>query len=311
MDGAVPFEEGPPRGPAEAAEADENMLIVDLDGFEGPLDVLLTLARNQKVDLTRISILKLAEQYLDFIAQARRMELDLAADYLVMASWLAFLKSKLLLPPPEEEEGPSGAEMAARLAFQLQRLEAMRKAAQDIFSRRCRMGMHVFARGAPEGIRLIKTSEYQGTLFELLKSYSDQRLKGHDTKWEPKRLPIMAIEAARHRLEKMMGMMFDWGRIDGFLPLEEMSPALRRSEPPDALAAHVEALARSLDLVPQAFVIRRKPIALLLKRRARIAVLPGASRIEEQHSPAPRLLKLLALTLSLVKLLGQTFAQLQ
>lgn len=229
MDGAVPFEEGPPRGPAEAAEADENMLIVDLDGFEGPLDVLLTLARNQKVDLTRISILKLAEQYLDFIAQARRMELDLAADYLVMASWLAFLKSKLLLPPPEEEEGPSGAEMAARLAFQLQRLEAMRKAAQDIFSRRCRMGMHVFARGAPEGIRLIKTSEYQGTLFELLKSYSDQRLKGHDTKWEPKRLPIMAIEAARHRLEKMMGMMFDWGRIDGFLPLEEMSPALRRS----------------------------------------------------------------------------------
>lgn len=226
IDGAAPFEEGPPRGPSEDVE---NTLIVDLDGFEGPLDVLLMLARNQKVDLTKISILKLAEQYLDFITQARRMELDLAADYLVMASWLAFLKSKLLLPPPEEEEGPSGAEMAARLAFQLQRLEAMRKASQDIFSRRCRMGMHVFQRGAPEGIRLIKTSQYQGTLFELLKSYSDQRLKGHDTKWEPKRLPIMAIEAARHRLEKMMGMMFDWARIDGYLPLEEMSPALRRS----------------------------------------------------------------------------------
>lgn len=220
------FEEGPPRGPSEA---NENTLIVDLDGFEGPLDVLLMLARNQKVDLTRISILNLAEQYLDFIAQAKRMELDLAADYLVMASWLAFLKSKLLLPPPEEEEGPSGAEMAARLAFQLQRLEAMRKASQEIFNRQCRMGMHVFQRGAPEGIRLIKTSEYQGTLFDLLKAYSDQRLKGHETKWEPKRLPIMAIEAARHRLERMMGMMFDWGRIDGYLPLEEMSPALRRS----------------------------------------------------------------------------------
>ena len=115
-DAASTFEEGAPR---TAVEPDENTLIVDLDGFEGPLDVLLMLARNQKVDLTRISILKLAEQYLDFIAQAKRMELDLAADYLVMASWLAFLKSKLLLPPPEEEEGPSGAEMAARLAFQL------------------------------------------------------------------------------------------------------------------------------------------------------------------------------------------------
>ncbi|MEP5265144.1 MAG: ScpA family protein [Nitratireductor sp.] len=225
-DTAASFEEGPPR---DTVETDENTLIVDLDGFEGPLDVLLTLARNQKVDLTKISILKLAEQYLDFITQAKRMELDLAADYLVMASWLAFLKSKLLLPPPEEEEGPSGAELAARLAFQLQRLEAMRKAAQEIFNRQCRMGMHVFQRGAPEGIRLIKTSEYQGTLFDLLKAYSDQRLKGHDTKWEPKRLPIMAIEAARRRLEGMMGTMFDWGRIDSYLPLEEMSPALRRS----------------------------------------------------------------------------------
>lgn len=225
-DAASTFEEGAPRA---SVEPDENTLIVDLDGFEGPLDVLLMLARNQKVDLTRISILKLAEQYLDFITQAKRMELDLAADYLVMASWLAFLKSKLLLPPPEEEEGPSGAEMAARLAFQLQRLEAMRKASVEIFARRCRMGMHVFPRGAPEGIRLIKTSEYQGTLYELLKSYSDQRLKGHETKWEPKRLPIMAIEAARHRLERMMGMMFDWGRIDSFMPMDDMSPAMRRS----------------------------------------------------------------------------------
>lgn len=231
--GAASFEEGAPRG----LPADENTLIVDLDGFEGPLDVLLMLARNQKVDLTRISILKLAEQYLDFITQARRMELELAADYLVMASWLAFLKSKLLLPPPEEEEGPSGAELAARLAFQLQRLEAMRKVSREIFARQCRMGIHVFARGRPEGIRVIKTSTYQGTLFDLLKAYSDQRLKTHDTKWEPKRLPVMAVEAARHRLERMMGMMFDWGRIDAYLPLEEMSPALRRSALASTLSA--------------------------------------------------------------------------
>lgn len=223
--GTDPFEEGPPRAlPAD----DGDLLIVDLDGFEGPLDVLLTLARNQKVDLTRISILKLAEQYLDFINRAHRMELDLAADYLVMAAWLAYLKSRLLLPPPDVEEGPSGAEMAARLAFQLQRLESMRNAARAIFGRR-QLGVQVFRRGAPEGIRVIKTSEYQGTLYELLKAYSDQRLKGHETHWEPKRLPILAIEVARKRLEQMLGMMFDWGRIDAYLPVEYMSGEMRRS----------------------------------------------------------------------------------
>lgn len=228
------FEEG---RPIAAADLDPTeMLIVDLDGFEGPLDVLLTLARNQKVDLTRISILKLAEQYLDFINRAHRMELDLAADYLVMAAWLAYLKSRLLLPPPDEEEGPSGAEMAARLAFQLLRLEGMRKASQTLFARQ-RLGLHVFQRGAPEGIRVVKTSQYTGTLYELLKAYSDQRLKGHETKWEPKRLPIMAIEVARKRLEQMLGMMFDWGRIDAYLPVEYMSSELRRSALASTLSA--------------------------------------------------------------------------
>lgn len=223
---AAPFDDSIPRG--EAEEDAGVSLIVDLDGFEGPLDVLLTLARNQKVDLTHISILALAEQYLEFINSAHRMELDLAADYLVMASWLAYLKSRLLLPPPEEEEGPSGAEMAARLAFQLQRLEAMRNASQAIFARQ-RLGIHMFQRGAPEGIRVVRTSEYQGTLYELLKAYSDQRLKTHIDRWQPKRLPIMQIETARKRLENMLGMMFDWGRIDAYLPGEDMSPELRRS----------------------------------------------------------------------------------
>lgn len=225
-DAVAPFDDSIPRG--EAEEDTSVSLIVDLDGFEGPLDVLLTLARNQKVDLTHISILALAEQYLEFINSAHRMELDLAADYLVMASWLAYLKSRLLLPPPEEEEGPSGAEMAARLAFQLQRLEAMRNASQAIFARQ-RLGIHMFQRGAPEGIRVVRTSEYQGTLYELLKAYSDQRLKTHIDRWEPKRLPIMQIETARRRLENMLGMMFDWGRIDAYLPVEDMSPELRRS----------------------------------------------------------------------------------
>lgn len=227
------FEEG---RPIAAAETDPAALIVDLDGFEGPLDVLLTLARNQKVDLTRISILQLAEQYLDFINRAHRMELDLAADYLVMAAWLAYLKSRLLLPPPDEEEGPSGAEMAARLAFQLQRLESMRKAAQALFARH-RLGLQVFQRGKPEGIRVVKTSQYQGTLYELLKAYSDQRLKGHETHWEPKRLPILAVEIARKRLESMLGMMFDWGRIDAFLPVEYMTSELRRSALASTLSA--------------------------------------------------------------------------
>lgn len=220
------FVEGAPRGEAEAESGDA--LIVDLDGFEGPLDVLLVLARNQKVDLTRISILALAEQYLEFINRAHRLELDLAADYLVMASWLAYLKSKLLLPPPEEEEGPSGAEMAARLAFQLQRLEAMRNASQAIFARQ-RLGIHQFQRGMPEGVRVVRTSEYQGTLYDLLKAYSDQRLKTHHVFWEPKKLPIMAIELARKRLENMLGMMFDWSRIESYLPTEHMSPEMRRS----------------------------------------------------------------------------------
>ena len=255
------FEEG---RPIAAAEIDPGALIVDLDGFEGPLDVLLTLARNQKVDLTRISILQLAEQYLEFINNAHRMELDLAADYLVMAAWLAYLKSRLLLPPPEEEEGPSGAEMAARLAFQLQRLEAMRKASQSIFARQ-RLGIHVFQRGCPEGVRIVKTSHYQGTLYELLRAYSDQRLKGHETHWEPKRLPILAIELARKRLETMLGMMFDWGRIDAFLPAEYMTGELRRSALASTLSAAL-VLAKDGEIeIAQAgayqplFVRRKKP----------------------------------------------------
>ncbi len=217
----------------------EDGLIVDLDGYEGPLDVLLAMARTQKVDITKISILALANQYLEFINNAKRLELDLAADYLVMASWLAFLKSKLLLPPPEEEEGPSGEEMAAILAFQLRRLESMRKASQDLMARH-RMGVSIFGRGAPEGVRVIKTPEWQGTLYDLLKSYVTQRLRGHEPKWEPKKFPILSIEDARNRIQNMLGIVIDWGRIESFLPPGYTSAEKRRSAIASTFSATLE-----------------------------------------------------------------------
>jgi segregation and condensation protein A len=161
-----------------AAVANETgeALIIDVDGYEGPLDVLLALARVQKVDLRRISILALAEQYLTFIEAARIRQLDLAADYLVMASWLAYLKSKLLLPQDDKPGEPSAEEMAERLTLQLQRLEAIRIAAARLMARD-KLGTDVFWRGSPEGIRVIKTPRYADTLLDLLKAYSTQRVK--------------------------------------------------------------------------------------------------------------------------------------
>src|SRR5882724_2364030 len=166
------FEDSAPRAMPEPGEA----LIVDVDGYEGPLDVLLALARAQKVDLRKISILAMVEQYLSFIAAARRLQLDLAADYLVMASWLAYLKSRLLLPEAETDGEPTPDELAERLTLQLQRLDAIRIAAARLMSRD-RLGLSVFSRGAPEGIRLVKTPAYSDTLLDLLKAYAVQRVK--------------------------------------------------------------------------------------------------------------------------------------
>ena len=215
-------------------------LIVDVDGYEGPLDVLLALARAQKVDLRKISILALAEQYLTFIAEARKMQLDLAADYLVMASWLAFLKSKLLLPEAETEGEPSAEELAERLTLQLQRLEAIRMAAARLMGRD-RLGTEVFWRGSPEGIRVIKTPEYSDTLLDLLKAYSTQRAKqiAHSN-YELQRLPTFAIEDARHRLEKMLGVIIDWSTIDSLLPAEYSAGRSRRSGVASTLSASLE-----------------------------------------------------------------------
>ena len=187
-------------------------MIVDLDGYEGPLDVLLTLAREQKLDLAQISILQLAEQYLDFIRQARDLQIEVAADYLVMASWLAFLKSRLLLPRQEEDpEDP--ATLADNLRFQLQRLAAMREAGEALLERN-QLGRDIFPRGMPEGIRIKRHSLYDATLYEMLTAYSTQRLRAHYTHWQPPDMPVVTLARARQRLEKMLGAIKEWDAFD-------------------------------------------------------------------------------------------------
>ena len=232
------FEEGAPR--ATPASDPNEALIVDVDGYEGPLDVLLALARAQKVDLRKISILALVEQYLAFIAAARRMQLDLAADYLVMASWLAYLKSRLLLPDAETEGEPTPEELAERLTLQLQRLDAIRIAAARLMSRD-RLGLNVFSRGAPEGIRLVKTPEYSDTLLDLLKAYAVQRVKTlAGGNYKLPKLEIFAIEEARHRLEKMLGIIIDWSTLDALVPEGFEHGQRRRTGLASTLSASLE-----------------------------------------------------------------------
>ncbi len=227
--------------PVPAEPKPDEALIVDVDGYEGPLDVLLALARAQKVDLRKISILALAEQYLIFVAEARKRQLDLAADYLVMACWLAYLKSKLLLPEQEKEGEPSAEELAERLTLQLQRLEAIRIAAARLMSRE-RLGTEVFLRGSPEGIRVIKSPKYADTLIDLLKAYSTQRVKtiAHGN-YALQRMPVFAIEEARHRLERMLGVIIDWSTIEMLMPEEFSTGKSRRSGLASVLSASLDA----------------------------------------------------------------------
>jgi segregation and condensation protein A len=205
-------------------ETSDSALVVDLDVYEGPIDVLLSLAREQKVDLKHISILKLADQYLAFIERARqraeRFRLEVAADYLVMAAWLAFLKSRLLLPAPPEaaEAEPTPAEMAAALSFQLRRLQAMQEAGVRLLSR-AQLGRDVFPRGLPEGLRYINKPVYTATLYELLKSYGD--FKNRKTRLgalEIEPSSLYSMEMAIDRLSQMLGRMPDWASLQTFLP---------------------------------------------------------------------------------------------
>lgn len=218
---------------------DDERFVLDLDGYGGPIDVLLTLARDQKVDLAKISILDLADQYLSFIARARRLRLELAADYLVMAAWLAYLKSRMLLPEPEDEDEPSGEEMAARLQFQLERLQAMRDAIEKLTDRH-RLGVDVFPRGMPEGVRVIRRSVYDCSLHELLAAYTGQLSRGKVTSLRLAPPPTYSVDEAIQRLGAMLGTLPDWASLETFLPASARTGFQRRSAVASTLAASLE-----------------------------------------------------------------------
>jgi segregation and condensation protein A len=230
-----------------AAEA----LIVDVDGFEGPLDLLLTLSRTQKVDLRKISVLKLAEQYLGFVEQARTLRIELAADYLVMAAWLAFLKSRLLLPPEPGDAGPSAEELAAHLAFQLERLQAMRDAAARLMGRD-QLGRDFFARGVPEDMAHLRTVRYTATLLDLMRAYAQIRTKDEFRPFVLDREHVYTMEQALDRMRGLIGFVGDWATLVSFLPEGwDGTPMARRS----SLAAHFAAV---LEMAKRGQVILRQ-----------------------------------------------------
>jgi segregation and condensation protein A len=206
--------------------------VVDLEGFEGPIDLLLSLAREQKVDLAKISILALAEQYLAYVQRARDLRLELAADYLVMAAWLAYLKSRLLLPEAPGDDEPSGAELAEALALRLRRLAAIRRAAEELLTRP-RLGHERQPRGCPEGIAVRHKSRFRLALHELLQAYVDQRLRATEHRLTLVRAPVFRVEHALRRLTRMLGGP-DWQSLLVYLPAGLSDELLRRS----ALAAH-------------------------------------------------------------------------
>ncbi len=262
-----PDGEAPVRvSPAEAASDDTGALIIDVDGFEGPLDLLLELARHHKIDLKQISILKLAEQYLEFIEKARKLQLELAADYLVMAAWLAYLKSRLLIPAPPGSEEAEPEDLAARLAFRLQRLQAMRTASENLMKRSV-LGRDVFARGAPEPLIFDTKREYGDNLIDLLKAYAERRQKKMRRQtYTVKKVHAWSIKDARNALERLVGVMNDWGTFDTWLADYMMEPGMRRSVTASSFTASLE-LAREglLDLRQEGpfkpLYVRRKPVA--------------------------------------------------
>jgi segregation and condensation protein A len=219
--------------PAREAER----LTLDLDGWEGPLDLLLTLARAQKVDLARISILALVEQYLAFIADAKKLRLEIAADYLVMAAWLAYLKSCLLLPKdPSVEPGPE--ELALRLQLRLQRLQAMREAGARLMGGD-RLGRDVFRRGRPEGLKVVRRSAWTTDLYDLIAAYGIIRARNEPAIHVVARRPVMTLDEAIHRVERMIGARLEWTALEAFLP-ETQDPEFRRSALASSFLAMLE-----------------------------------------------------------------------
>ncbi|MFO1123547.1 MAG: ScpA family protein [Hyphomicrobiales bacterium] len=244
-----PDGDAPLRNDVQSEAAEGSALIVDVGGFEGPLDLLLELARHHKVDLKQISILALAEQYLGFIENARKLQLELAADYLVMAAWLAYLKSRMLIPAPEGSTEAEPEDMAARLAFRLQRLQAMRDAGAKLMARNL-LGRDVFARGAPEPLVFDTRREYGDTIIDLLKAYAERRQKKMTRQtYNIRKLPTWSIKEARGALERLVGSMSDWAPFDSWLADYLAEPGMRRSVTASSFTASLE-LAREgiLDL---------------------------------------------------------------
>jgi segregation and condensation protein A len=246
----TPISEDEPQGQEELSgwgeeetllDADAgDQLVVDVEGFEGPLDLLLALARTQKVDLAKISVLALAQQYLDFISEARRLRLEIAADYLVMAAWLAFLKSKLLLPAEPSEEGePSGAELAALLAFRLKRLHAMREVSAQLMTRK-RLGRDVFGRGLPEPLRITRQSVYDANVYDLLKAYSQQRARTAVRSMQLKPRSVWSLKEARDELERLLGMNLDWAPLDALIAEFLVEPEMRKTALASSFTATLE-----------------------------------------------------------------------
>jgi segregation and condensation protein A len=228
-------------GPLRRADppTEEESFHVDVAGFEGPLDLLLELARHHKIDLTQISMVALADQYLNYIDRARRMRIEIAADYLVMAAWLAYLKSRLLLPVAEDEDMPP-EQMAERLAFRLQRLQAMRDAAARIMARN-QLNRDVFARGAPEPLVFETKREYADNLIDLLKAYAQRRQRQmRQVTYTVRRQPVWTIKDARGVLEKLIGRMDDWGRFDSWLVDYLADPGMRSSVIASSFTASLE-----------------------------------------------------------------------
>ena len=227
-------DEAPPGGGGNTPAS----FVVDIDGFEGPIDVLLSLAREQKVDLAQVSILQLAEQYLEFVTEVRRTNLELAADYLVMAAWLAYLKSRLILPDICEGDEPTGKEMAAALSFQLRRLQAMRDAGARIMAMP-RLGRDFYRRGDPEKFSAVYKSVIDVTLYDLLKGYGDQKRRSVDDTLHIEHWDLYTVEDAFNRLLGLLGSVRDWQSLAGFLP-PGMDGLARRSALASFFAASLE-----------------------------------------------------------------------
>lgn len=224
---------------AENTASSEPGLQIDVAGFEGPLDLLLHLARNQKVDLAKISVLALAEQYLQFVESARKVRIELAADYLVMAAWLAYLKSRLLIPQLARADEPSGEDLAATLAFRLKRLEAMRDAAMRLVNRN-RLGRDFFARGAPEHIPHKSSSEYDANLYDLLTAYASMRQRQAITNVTIERRSVWSLADARSILTRLVGDMADWTSLNQYLMRYLTTPEERRTAMASSFAASLE-----------------------------------------------------------------------